>query len=625
MKKVLIFLVITACGAAAFGADPSLSVADPAFTAPASYVDPVGGGGEYNDAAIAVLPFVNTSSSAKLDYLEAALAKMLVTDLKQSQSLTVVTRDNLDDVLAELKLDRSALAEPSNAQKIGKLLGADLIVAGSIAAVSNALRLDAHVIDVATAEVVAAAKVEGEGEHEALRMVDTLAMAVISDLTGEAIVLNSYDPLHGTFDPAHSTDALTFWPILGNEYGLVGSTTTAYLELKFRAGEVPVAVTKDRPPLNLCLVIDRSGSMGSAGKLEYVKEAARYVVDSLGPQDRISIVAFDSDVKVVEKNTSVENKSALKSKIDELFPGSNTNLSSGLEEGYAQIKKGKKKNYLNRVILLSDGLANEGITDIEKLSSIARDWEDKDVYTTAMGVGSDYDDQLLTLIATGGAGNYYYIDKPAAIPTIFARELSGIVNVAASGITVDLALEPGVRVAKVHGYQYRDLGNSRYEISVGDIASSQEYTIFVELQLPAVNEEKTVSLGTVACRYDDQFVKKAVTSPPTRLAMHFVPEEEVVAANEVTEVVNTAYLMDNAEAMDQARKLVADGKRGEAQELLNKQKELSRDRAAMGQSQALLDSANELEVLEEQAEDEEQDDSSVMKAAGAAATETRYH
>ena len=117
----------------------------------------------YKDAAIAVLPFVNTSNSARLDYLEAAMAKMLVTDLKQSQALTVVTRDNLDDVLAELKLDRSALAEPSNAQKIGKLLGADLIVAGSIFAVSNQLRLDAHVIDVASAEVVAAAKVEGAG------------------------------------------------------------------------------------------------------------------------------------------------------------------------------------------------------------------------------------------------------------------------------------------------------------------------------------------------------------------------------------------------------------------------------------------------------------------------------
>ena len=620
MKKATVFILLMSWAVAVSAAD------DIAVPAPTSVSPPVSAGGaDYKDAAIAVLPFVNTSNSARLDYLEAAMARMLVTDLKQSQSLKVVTRDNLDDVLAELKLDRSALVEPSNAQKIGKILGADLIVAGSILSVSNQLRLDAHVIDVASAEVVAASKIEGAGEHEALKMVDTLAMAVIADLTGENIVLNSYDPLHGTFDPAHSSAALTFWPILGNEYGLVGTEATAYLELKFRAGEVPVEVTKDRPPLNLCLVIDRSGSMGSAGKLEYVKEAAKYVIDNLGPQDRISIVAFDSDVKVVQKNCKVENKGMLKSKVDELFAGTNTNLSGGLEEGYAQAKKGKKKNYLNRVILLSDGLANEGITDIEKLSSIARDWQKKDVYTTAMGVGADYDDQLLTLVATGGAGNYYYIDQPRAIPTIFARELSGIVNVAASGIVVDLALEPGVRLAKVHGYQYHDLGNGRYEIAVGDIASGQEYTVFVELELPMVDEETTVALGTVSCSYEDQLVKKSAESIPTRLAMHFVPEKEVVAANEVTEVVNTAYLMENAAAMEEAQRLISEGRRGEAKELLDEQKKKSRDRAAGGQSQALLDSANELELLEEQADDKDQSDAEVMKAAGAAATETRYH
>ena len=619
MKKATVFILLMSCAAAA-------SAADIAVPAPTSVAPPVAAGeADYKDAAIAVLPFVNTSNSARLDYLEAAMAKMLVTDLKQSQSLTVVSRDNLDDVLAELKLDRSALAEPSNAQKIGKLLGADLIVAGSILAVSGQLRLDAHVIDVASAEVVAAAKVEGAGEHEALKMVDTLAMSVIADLTGENVVLNSYDPLHGSFDPAHSSAALTFWPILGNEYGLVGTAATAYLELKFRAAEVPAEVSKDRPPLNLCLVIDRSGSMGSAGKLDYVKEAAKYVIDNLGPQDRISVVAFDSDVKVVQKNCKVENKGMLKSKIDELFAGTNTNLSGGLEEGYAQAKKGKKKNYLNRVVLLSDGLANEGITDLEKLASIARDWQKKDVYTTAMGVGADYDDQLLTLVATGGAGNYYYIDQPKAIPTIFARELSGIVNVAASGIVVDLALEPGVRVAKVHGYQYRDLGNGRCEIAVGDIASGQEYTVFLELELPMVDEEKTVTLGTVACRYDDQLAKKPVSATPTRLAMHFVPQKEVVAANAVPEVVNTAYLMENAEAMDEARRLVAEGNRGAAKDLLDDQKKKSRDRAASGQSQALLDSANELESLEEQTEDTDRSDAEVMKAAGAAATETKYH
>ena len=107
--------------------------------------------------------------------------------------------------------------------------------------------------------------------------------------------------------------------------------------------------------------------------------------------------------------------------------------------------------------------------------------------------------------------------------------------------------------------------------------------------------------------------------------MHFVPQKEVVAANVVTEVVNTAYVMENAAVMDEAQRLMGEGRRDEAKDLLEKQKKLSRDRASDGLSQALIDSANELELLEEQAEDDEVPAAEVMKAAGAAATETRYH
>lgn len=585
---------------------------------------PPTGGGTYAEATVAVLPFVNTSAVDRLDYLEKTFAKMLTTDLKQSQTLKVVTRDNLDDILAELKLNYSALADPANAQKIGKLLGADLIIAGSFAQVGAALRLDAHVINVATGEVVAAQKVEGAGENEALKMVDELAVAVIRDLTGEVIALGSQDPFATKFAPAYSGEGLTFWPVLGNQYGLVGSTATAYLELKFRAAQIPATALRDRPAVNLCLVIDRSGSMAEAGKLEYVKAAAKYVIDKLEPRDRISVVAFDSDVKVVQKNASVEDKITLKYRIDELFPGSNTNLSAGLTEGYEQVRKFKKKNYVTRVILLSDGLANEGITDTEKLASLAKHRQRNGIFTTAMGVGTDYDDNLLRLIATGGAGNYYYISRPQEVPNIFAAELAGITNVTAKAIYVDLQLEPGVALAKVHGYQYNDLGGGRYEIPVGDIAAGQEYTIFCELALPVVNEERTVTLGAVAVRYEDVLAHKRVAASPTRLAVHFVPSAEVVAKNAVAEVMNTAYLMENAAAMEQARALVAGGRRDEAKRVLEEQKEKSRARAAEGLSQALLDSANELEKLEGQAEDDAVPESELMKAAGAAATKQSY-
>jgi Ca-activated chloride channel family protein len=585
-------------------------------------------GAVYAESAVAVLPFVNTSGTDELDYLETAVAKMVTTDLKQSKHLTVVTRDNLDDVLAELKLEKSELTDPINAQKVGKLLNADLIVTGSVLGISGELRFDAHAIDVETAEVVAAEQIVGEGENEVMAMVDDLSTRLIFDLTGETVVINNTGPVLGPIDPVFEGAALSFWPILGNDYGLVGETSRAYLEVKFVAGESTKVQKIDRLPLNLCLVIDRSGSMNEAGKIDYVKDAAKYVIDNLGPQDIISIVAYETGVTVIQKPTRVENKTELKSKVDEIYTGDMTNLSGGLEEGYELVRKKAKKKYVNRVILLSDGLANEGITDREVLASIVREeLKKKAIYTTTMGVGADYDDKMLTMLATSGAGNYYYIARPDEIPSIFAREISGMVNLVATSIGLELELEPGVSIAKVHGYPYDDLGDNKYSIAVGDMATKEERTIFVELNLPNVAEETLLQLGRVAMKYDDAIADKKDLYAETTLAMHFIKNEEVVAANEVTEVMNTGYLMENAMVMEQAQELIEEGKRDEATELVKKQKDKTVERAVGGRSQALLDNADDLDELAAtlEAPAAEVSDEEAEKAAGAGAVKTSYH
>lgn len=585
-------------------------------------------GTAYVESTVAVLPFVNTSSGGELDYLETAVAKMVTTDLKQSKHLTVVTRDNLDEVLTELKLERSELTDPLNAQKVGKLVNADLIIAGSVLGINDELRFDAHVIDVETAEVVVAEQIVGEGENEVMAMADDLSTRLIFDLTGESVVINNTGPVQGPIDPIFKGAALSFWPILGNDYGLVGETNKAYLEVKFVAAESTKVQKIDRLPLNLCLVIDRSGSMNEAGKIDYVKDAAKYVIDNLGPQDIISVVAYETGVTVIQKPTRVENKTELKSKIDEIYTGDMTNLSGGLEEGYDLVRKKAKKKYVNRVILLSDGLANEGITDREVLASIVRkELNKKNVYTTTMGVGNDYDDKMLTMLATSGAGNYYYIARPDEIPSIFAREVSGMVNLVATSVNLELELEPGVSIAKVHGYPYDDLGDNKYSIAVGDMASNEERTVFVELNLPTVAEETLLPLGRVAMKYDDAIADKKDIFAETTLAMHFIKNEEVVASNEVTEVTNTAYLMENAMVMEQAQTLIGEGKRDEAAELVKKQKELTVDRAVGGRSQMLLDSAEDLDDLYGvvAAPAAEVADEEAEKAAGAEALKTSYH
>jgi len=139
---------------------------------------------------ITVVPFVNSSGNHSLDYLSDAIVNMLTTDLKQSTKITVVTREDLDKILAENNLSRSELADPQNAQKLGKLLGADVIIAGSFISIGNEMRFDSHALDVSTGEVLSGQKITGNN-NDVMAMVDQLSSAVIHDLTGEKISVAS--------------------------------------------------------------------------------------------------------------------------------------------------------------------------------------------------------------------------------------------------------------------------------------------------------------------------------------------------------------------------------------------------------------------------------------------------
>lgn len=583
----------------------------------------------YSGKTIAVVPFVNTSANHSLDYLSDAVAKMLVTDLKQSAKLTLVTRDNLDKILAENKLSRSELADPKNAQKLGKILGADLIVAGSIISAGGELRFDTHVLDVSTGEIVSGQKITGKGENEVIAMVDQLSIGVIRDLTGEQINIANTGPVKGNQNPTYQGEALTFWALLGNTYGMVGETNTAQLELKFAGGnKLPPSLT-ERAPLNICLVIDRSGSMGEEGKLDQVKVAAKHLIDQLTARDYISIVAYDTEVKVVQPPTKVENKDTLKEMVNELYPGDMTNLSGGLQKGYDLIKQKYNKKALNRVILLSDGLANVGITNLEELTAIVKRLREKGIVTTSFGVGNDYDAKLLTAMATTGAGNYYYIDRSERIPGFFALELAGMTTAVAKDIEVEIELAPGVQMNKVYGYSADSSGN-RWRIPVGDIATGEVRSIFVELRLPTVTAEVTQPVVNVTLACNDAIDKTAITANTT-LAMHFVPNRDLVAKNENTEVKSTATRVTNSTVLGEAQGMIQQGKAKDAAVMLRKKAEETREAAVVSRSQELIDQSRNLDDLANQVEAaaetpaDSEDSKAATQAAGAAEMKAAYH
>lgn len=148
---------------------------------------------------------------------------------------------------------------------------------------------------------------------------------------------------------------------------------------------------KDRAPINLSLVLDRSGSM-SGEPLMYSKKACRFVAEQMNVHDLLSLVAFDDEVRTVLPPAKVTHKDLIKQRIDTIEAGGTTNLSGGLIEGAQHVRKNKAEGMVNRVILLSDGHANEGITDRGKLFAIAKEYRSSGVGISAMGVGDGFDE-----------------------------------------------------------------------------------------------------------------------------------------------------------------------------------------------------------------------------------------
>lgn len=165
----------------------------------------------------------------------------------------------------------------------------------------------------------------------------------------------------------------------------------------------------DRLPLNLSLVLDRSGSM-HGGKLTAAREAAALLVRRLAPEDVVSVVAYDDEVETVAEPATGAAQAELPREIERIETGGSTNLSGGWLRGRELVARNLLERGVNRVILLTDGQANVGITDPQRLTGLAAEAGRQRMTTTTIGFGADYNERLLRAMADAGGGNTYYIE-----------------------------------------------------------------------------------------------------------------------------------------------------------------------------------------------------------------------
>ncbi|MBI4749229.1 MAG: VWA domain-containing protein [Acidobacteria bacterium] len=182
-----------------------------------------------------------------------------------------------------------------------------------------------------------------------------------------------------------------------------------------------------RPPLNLSLVLDRSGSMG-VEKLNHARQAACSLIDRLLPTDRLSLVTFDTRVEVLVPSTLVTDKPALKAAVAEIYGGSRTALHEAWVRGGLEVSRHATASSINRVILLTDGIANVGETRHETILNHTSELTQRGITTSTIGIGFDFQEELLIPMAEAGDGNAFHVVRTTDLEPVLTDEIESMIS-----------------------------------------------------------------------------------------------------------------------------------------------------------------------------------------------------
>jgi Uncharacterized protein containing a von Willebrand factor type A (vWA) domain len=242
-----------------------------------------------------------------------------------------------------------------------------------------------------------------------------------------------------------------------------------------------------RPDAALTFVIDVSGSMAEPGRLDLVQDALHYLIDQLRPTDSVAIVAYSDKARVVREMTPASNRSALHAAVEDLAPKSSTNLEAGLVLGYRVARDGFVEGATNRVILLSDGLANVGNTDAAPILEQIREEARKQITLLGVGVGSEYGDALMERLADEGDGFVTYVSEVEQARRLFVDRLPATLTVRALDAKVQVSFDPStVDSYRLVGYDNRVLSEEDFRddrVDGGEVGPGHSVTALYVVRL----------------------------------------------------------------------------------------------------------------------------------------------
>lgn len=304
------------------------------------------------------------------------------------------------------------------------------------------------------------------------------------------------------------------------------ATQKAYIKLSLDGFEL--AGRSERTPANVAIVLDRSGSMGG-DKIRHAREAAIMAIQRLDERDIVSVVAYDSQVDVVVPATRLVDREPVYRAIRRIHARGNTALFAGVSKGGQELRKFIDRNRVNRVILLSDGLANVGPQSPSELGRLGQSLATEGISVTTIGLGLGYNEDLMTRLAGMSDGNHAFVENASDLARVFQYEFGDVLSVVAQDLVIEIRCLNGVRPLRLLGREAEVIGD-RVRTRLNQLYSEQEKYLVLEVEVPAQRAGTELELAQVQVDYVNLATRRASQLDGRVLASFSASETEVQQA-----------------------------------------------------------------------------------------------
>ena len=390
---------------------------------------------------------------------------------------------------------------------------------------------------------------------------------------------------------------------LTQEKVLQGSTGKVSVALTLTGGTIVGPEREVVQPVDLAIVLDRSGSM-SGRKIGDARRAIEQLIDQMDGDDRMAIVTYANTVERLSPLVYLrgDQRHRLLRLVRQVFAGGGTNLGGGLQTGIDLLSHRETGNRQRRVILISDGLANQGITSPRALGAMAARATEYNLGVSTVGVGYDFNEVLMTTIADHGSGNYYFLENPGAFAEVFRREFEAARNVIAGKVEVRISLQEGVELIHAGGYPIT-VENNVAIIRPGNVVAGQQRRLFLTYRIPA-EQQGEYGLGNIQVTYHHQNeLRQAATTPA--LTVRCVEDEREVVASIDKEAWSEQVIKEDFNTLkEKVATAVRQGKKEEAITAIQEyETQTDRINRSVGSAEVSENLRDELEPLRQSVED----------------------